>query len=613
MNIITKENIDKWLFDYFEGNLTFHEKKEVEQFIKSHPEFQDDFDAWSQTIVEETPVYYAGVDGLQKASFLARNRSAAVLLIFLFLLSGTGVGYYLLNNGNQEANLSNNQAKLNGTENLTSNKANGSVTISSSASGNEVVFEEDKKKIDQQERAYYNNQVPAYSLEYTTNLNKKYIGTFNSDANSSSSFKNGVSATKERSNGKAGNQLNEKKTDYSKSKTAFNQVNGVGGNGQAELSFSSDQNAANEVFKKRKQTYLYKYFSRTIASTDHSNFSKYGNRKHHKFNDLDQNKSDKKYNKIQDGNYSKSTNNKSLAKQMIRFFEKDLALTVYNNRVVMDQSLSSIQAFDGFVGVLSKPRFQVGTQVKPNKEEIINNYFSSDFRIKKFGIGVLVNNYTYQVDINKPMSLYGPNQVNTIQVMSNYRLDIGKLTVSPFVSAKAGGMRLTTTPALADPSQGFKTNRTGYNFNAGLTAELPFMYVGFQANNLYALGDKGFHNYLFGGYQDHLFGGSDYRIVLGTDYRKFITTDVLLSPQMYTDISNGQLKSNFVLTGRYKGFLSGASYSTAHDAKLMLGMDVKRFRVGYSISQNVEFLDLLTHELSIQYIFSKRSGGYLVY
>jgi len=44
--IVSKNNLQKWLFDYFEGNLTPHEQVELRQFIRQNPEFQEEFDAW---------------------------------------------------------------------------------------------------------------------------------------------------------------------------------------------------------------------------------------------------------------------------------------------------------------------------------------------------------------------------------------------------------------------------------------------------------------------------------------------------------------------------------------------------------------------------------------
>ena len=187
-------------------------------------------------------------------------------------------------------------------------------------------------------------------------------------------------------------------------------------------------------------------------------------------------------------------------------------------------------------------------------------------------------------------------------------MDLGKFKVSPFITTKIGFAEMSL-PSYLDSSltlNKIPKNQTGINFNTGFSLELPFMYLGFQANNLYALADNSNR-------QNSYFGPVSYRIVAGTDYRKFITTDVLVSPQIYTDIINGRVENNFALTSRYKGFLSGASYSTTNDAKLMVGMDVKRLRVGYSVSANTTNFDVISHEVGIQYIFSKRSSGYLVY
>lgn len=44
--IINPNNIEKWCFDYFEGNLTSLERIEFERFILEHPEHHAEFEAW---------------------------------------------------------------------------------------------------------------------------------------------------------------------------------------------------------------------------------------------------------------------------------------------------------------------------------------------------------------------------------------------------------------------------------------------------------------------------------------------------------------------------------------------------------------------------------------
>ena len=43
------DNIDLWLFDYTEGNLSTYQKELLEQYILNHPELEVDLDMWNMS------------------------------------------------------------------------------------------------------------------------------------------------------------------------------------------------------------------------------------------------------------------------------------------------------------------------------------------------------------------------------------------------------------------------------------------------------------------------------------------------------------------------------------------------------------------------------------
>lgn len=55
------ENIDKWLFEFVEGNLSPTQVTQLETFLLNNPEFEADLDAWRFAKVDATPVTYPGV------------------------------------------------------------------------------------------------------------------------------------------------------------------------------------------------------------------------------------------------------------------------------------------------------------------------------------------------------------------------------------------------------------------------------------------------------------------------------------------------------------------------------------------------------------------------
>lgn len=62
--MIGPENIEETIFRYFEGDLTVNESLNLESFIKANPEYQVDFDAWSQSTVQDEKKEYKFKDEL---------------------------------------------------------------------------------------------------------------------------------------------------------------------------------------------------------------------------------------------------------------------------------------------------------------------------------------------------------------------------------------------------------------------------------------------------------------------------------------------------------------------------------------------------------------------
>lgn len=60
------DNIDKWLFEYSEGNLSSSQISQLELFILQNPDLEKDLDAWTNAKVDATPVVYPHIDSHTK-------------------------------------------------------------------------------------------------------------------------------------------------------------------------------------------------------------------------------------------------------------------------------------------------------------------------------------------------------------------------------------------------------------------------------------------------------------------------------------------------------------------------------------------------------------------
>ena len=87
MNIPNRENIDRWLFDWTEGNLTPSQEIQLEEFLIENPDLSIDADAWEATTVSSIPFEYENQASLKKR----KKRVFAYWQFYaLILLIGTG-------------------------------------------------------------------------------------------------------------------------------------------------------------------------------------------------------------------------------------------------------------------------------------------------------------------------------------------------------------------------------------------------------------------------------------------------------------------------------------------------------------------------------------------
>jgi hypothetical protein len=93
----THENIDRWLFDYTEGNLSAEQEQQLELFLMNHPDLELDMDAWEMSKVDVAPMVFERKELLYKK----RSYKPALVLLSLLILFTTGISL-LYSNQKQE-------------------------------------------------------------------------------------------------------------------------------------------------------------------------------------------------------------------------------------------------------------------------------------------------------------------------------------------------------------------------------------------------------------------------------------------------------------------------------------------------------------------------------
>lgn len=83
------ENIDRWLFEYVEGNLNPEQVARLEQFISAHPELQQELNNWKSAKSEKEPVIFDTTAYIKANPWIGYSKYAALALLF------TGISYFI--------------------------------------------------------------------------------------------------------------------------------------------------------------------------------------------------------------------------------------------------------------------------------------------------------------------------------------------------------------------------------------------------------------------------------------------------------------------------------------------------------------------------------------
>ncbi len=76
------DNIDKWLFEYTEGNLSSQQETQLKQFLLQNPNLEKDLDAWQNATVKSVPVVFPNIDSHIRKPIAWWIPAAAVSFVF---------------------------------------------------------------------------------------------------------------------------------------------------------------------------------------------------------------------------------------------------------------------------------------------------------------------------------------------------------------------------------------------------------------------------------------------------------------------------------------------------------------------------------------------------
>lgn len=597
MNLINPNNIDKWLFDYFEGNLSLHEKIEVETFLKNNPEFQADFEAWESSFIPQHDVVYHNAHSLVKKSPVTKR--AVALFLFIAIVGGGLLTYLNYTNQLQP------QRKY---------TASNNAQISLDRKSDKIPFSTPLNNGDI-EKSVRNDLNEEYALDYSSS---NQLLTF---AKGNNTLANNKFILERRNTNGVGNekpilsssppQLGNLKEDVldvtdqvqiEDDKLEDNHLESTLSSNLQEVSRNSiEANGVSlSIIRNVRKGPRMVFYAPTEVSKNYllqSSVKKHKNYVNIKAVEVQNTSSGD----TREYNSYKSSRNQTMAKNLARMFNKDLALTVYNNRIMMKDNLMSLQANQSLSGGYKSPRVQLGYMQNTEANTPFSAYASTDFKIRKQGLGFFANYWNDN----------GTQNYNTSLIYS-YGLELGIFKIRPSVAGK-----YAKEDVLASETSGGTGVVTSDNFllDAGIMIETPFLYVGAQSKNM------GLISYNKSLSTSELFNGNrGYSVVIGTDYRQTFQQNIVVSPQLYIDFMehNRPTQFTFATTANFNGLLAGGSYSSQQEIGAMLGAQIKNFRLMYRASANKDMIasssfNEVLHELGVQFMITKKTRGYLLY
>ncbi|MDB4648987.1 type IX secretion system membrane protein PorP/SprF [Crocinitomicaceae bacterium] len=93
------ENIDLWLFDYTEGNLSVYQKELLEQYILNHPELEIDLDMWNMSKVSISTDFVDTLELKKKRTSRFSYYATSFIGVLIILLISKSNDLNIYNNG----------------------------------------------------------------------------------------------------------------------------------------------------------------------------------------------------------------------------------------------------------------------------------------------------------------------------------------------------------------------------------------------------------------------------------------------------------------------------------------------------------------------------------
>ena len=550
MNI--PENLDRWMFDYLEGNLSTTETATFEQYLAQNPAIEADLEAWQNAAIPNQPILYPNQNSLiRKKKIVAWHGWSAAAIVLLLL----GVGGYLLMTTNSDNNNLLAFKNKTGFENELIQTKSFDQSLDNSASN-----------FDNNSNGVFNNTVNNNSVsnwQSQTNNQNQNSGLANNNNNNNTtvnsplvnhnSFRNNSNLNRNEGTNIAANPNAYKANDL-----------------QNNSPYSNKKNKHKAIEQEQDKYKSNKYVAQYKHNPSQSNASL----------DLEK-KNNFKYN-----SFSRKT--KHLYRKIEKMFGYPIGLVNLRDPDLILPNNDLISFNPGFTGGMLKPRFEMKyrNQWYGKSMNSHQSHFSFDNYIQEVrgGFGVAVSSATfdnmsagqYSVDLTySPKIMIGKNLV----FEPGIKVSLGVVTGNSS-KMKEDNLELERGLVLNNSAIGNlnETKKLWYkDYGLGFVLNAKHFYAGFSADNL--------SNHYASVFREEgnfepvktpvLFNG-----IIGADYVS-ANKNMAISPFIsFRKFGNTQ-EAWAGLSYRLNHFTIAGGYSTNKDYTAAIGMKFKKFKVVY--------------------------------
>ena len=574
MNIPNRENIDRWLFDWTEGNLSPSQEMQLEEFLIENPDLSIDADAWDAATVSSIPYAYENQASLKKRKKRVFAYWQFYALILLIATGGTSLYFSLKTETQQIAAKTSNTPKSPiskiTTTPIKNNDSQEPITIQSPISneGRQNFYETPSYQVSlNKQNEYINTNAFTYSSE-----NEKVTFDNNTITNSIEMAIQPVIPIE-----------NIELTD----------------NLDVSAVSSEPLIVADEIIQSENEN-------------ENENENEIENGKENE---------DKKLSRKKINMPTLKLNSSS---QLSKWVKKDVTNTNQKDRVYAISEKSNLDLNNSFVGNISQLKFQSMSTVRwidIAEQQKISQQISFDgyLREAKAGLGIISNYSSFSNGLIQDWNLnliYAPklaiNRYLTIEPSMKYTFGKKVLNSSKVINNSTVEVETNQLETFSiDPNQAIGKNLWYRDLGAGLIINAGPIYFGGQVNNLLKHQDNLYSN----DYTSIRRADRELTLVGGTDFNSK-NGNFTFSPYIFHIIFGSQSSTYLGASIQLKSFLLGGSYQTNGSSSGMIGLHKDRFsllcQTSYSSSsytQSKSFIHQLT--IRINSNISKKTRRYL--